>query len=109
MLAALGLEDPVRVVALDGERRRLDPVLLARARLEDLRLEAAVCRPAKVHAQQDLRPVLRIGPAGVGLDRHDRVAGVVLAGEERVLLQSLELAPQRHDRLLDVVREVLVE
>ena len=33
----------------------------------------------------------------------------VPAGEERVLLQPFELAPQRHDRFLDVVREILVE
>ena len=109
MLAALGLEDPVGVVALDGERRRLDPVLLAGARLEDLGLEAAIGGPAQVHAQQDLRPVLRVGAAGVGLDRHDRVACVVLAGEERILLQPLELAAERHDRLLDVVGEALVQ
>src|SRR6266851_502824 len=74
MLAALGLEDPVRVVALDREGRGLDAVLLTGARLEDLDLEAPVCGPALVHAQQDLRPVLRVGAAGVGLDRHDRVA-----------------------------------
>ena len=109
VLAALGLEDPVRVVARDGERRRLDAVLLARARLEHLGLEAAVGGPAQVHAQQDLGPVLRVGAARVGLDRHDRVAGVVLAGEERVLLQPLELAAQRHDRRRDVVGELVVE
>ena len=65
--------------------------------------------PAQVHAQQHLGPVLRVGAARVGLDRHDRVAAVVLAGEERVLLQPLELAAQRHDRRRDVVREALVQ
>src|SRR5205823_7894991 len=40
VLATLGLEDAVGVLTLDGERRRLDPVLLARARLEHLGLEA---------------------------------------------------------------------
>src|SRR5262249_54546045 len=42
--------------------------------------------------------------AGVGLDRHDRVAAVVLAGEERVLLQARELgahiAEHRRELLL---------
>ena len=109
VLAALRLEDPVRVVALDRERRRLDPVLLARARLQHLRREAAVVGPAQVHAQHDLRPVLRVGAAGVGLDGHDRVAAVVLAGEERVLLQPLQLAAQRHDRRGDVVGEIGIE
>src|SRR5579862_7262171 len=48
MLTTLGLEDPVGVVAANGQRRRLDPVLLPRARLEDLRLEAAALRPPEV-------------------------------------------------------------
>ena len=74
VLAALGLEDPVGVLAAERERRRLDPVLLARARLDHLGLEAAVVGPAQVHPQEDLGPVLRVGAARVGLDRHDRVA-----------------------------------
>src|SRR6266496_1681679 len=109
MLAALGFEDPVCVVALHGERRRLDSVLLPWARLEDLGLEAAIGRPAQVHAQQDLGPVLRVRAARVGLDRDGGVAGVVLAGEERVLLEALELAAERDDARLDVVGETLVE
>src|SRR5579863_379025 len=91
MLPALGLEDPVRVLALHDERRRLDPVLLPRAGLEDLGLEPTTLGPAQVHAQQDLRPVLRVGSPGVSLDGDDRVAGVILAREERVLLQLREL------------------
>src|SRR5579864_5375292 len=91
VLAALGLEDAVRVLALDRERRGLDPVLLPRARLEDLGREAAPLGPAQVHAEQDLGPVLRVGAAGVGLDRDDGVTGVVFAGEERVLLQLCQL------------------
>ena len=108
VLAAFGLEDPVRVLALDGERRGLDPVLLARADVEHLGLEAALRGPAQVHAQQDLRPVLRVGAARVGLDRDDRVAAVVLAAEERVLLQALELAVERRDRGPDLAGEALV-
>ena len=70
------------------ERRRLEARLLTRARLEQLDLEAAVRGPALVHAQHHLRPVLRIGPARARLQRHDRVAGVVLAVEERGLLRA---------------------
>ena len=86
--AALGLERPIGVFALDGERRGLEAGFLPRARLEQLRLEAAVGRPAQVHAQQDLGPVLRVGAARAADDGHDRVAGVVLAVEERLLLRA---------------------
>src|SRR5205807_4236228 len=46
MLSPLGLEDPVGVFAPDGERRRLEARLLARARLETLDAEPPVSRPA---------------------------------------------------------------
>ena len=102
MLAALGLEDPVRVLAADGEGGALEARLLARARLEQLDLEAALGGPALVHPQHHLRPVLRVGAARAGLERDDRVAGVVLAVEERRLLEQAELAPERDDRRLDL-------
>ena len=108
VLAALGLEDPVGVLALDRERRRLEAGLLARARLEQLGLEAAVGGPAEVHAQEHLGPVLRVGAARVGLDRDDRVAAVVLAGEERVLLEAFELGLERDERGLDLGGHVAV-
>ena len=44
--AALGLEDPVGVLALDGERRRLEARLLAGRGLDQLGLEPAVGRPS---------------------------------------------------------------
>src|SRR5204862_4500799 len=42
------------------------------------------------------------------VDRDDGVAAVVLAGEQRVLLQPLELAPQRRDRGGDLVGHLAV-
>ena len=98
VLAALRPEDPVGVLALDGEGCGLEAGFFAGARLDDLGLEAAVVGPALVHAQEHLGEVLRVRAADVGLQRHDRVAGVVLAAEERLLLQAFELLPQRRDR-----------
>ena len=89
--APLCLVGAVGVLALDGHRRGLEAGLLARARLDELGLVAAVGRPAQVHAQHHLGPVLRVGAARAGVDRDDGVTGVVLAVEERVLLQSREL------------------
>ena len=106
MLAALGLEDPVGVLAADREGGALQARLLPRARLEQLDLEAALGGPALVHPQHHLGPVLRVGAAGAGLERDDGVAGVVLAVEERRLLEPLELAPERLDRRLDLVRHL---
>src|SRR5581483_5211016 len=106
VLAALGLEDAVGVLAGDAERRRLEPRLLARARLVELDAEAAVRGPALVHPQHHLGPVLGVGAARPGLERHDCVAGVVLAVEQRRLLQPLELGAQRREQLADLALHV---
>ena len=102
VLAALGLEDPVGVLALDREGGALEARLLPRARLEQVDLEAALAAPALVHPQHHLRPVLGVGAAGARLERHDGVAGVVVAVEERCLLEPLELAVERPDRRGDL-------
>src|SRR3546814_18271245 len=55
--------------------------------------------PANVHAQQHLRPVLRLGAAGAGVDLEVAVVGVGLAGQQAfelalgdARLQGVELA-----------------
>src|SRR5215208_136360 len=106
--AALRLEDPVGVLAAYGERRGLEAGLLAGARLDELGLEAAIRGPAQVHPQQDLGPVLRIRASRPRVDGHDRVPGVVAAGEERVLLEPVELAADGRERLGDLVRHLPV-
>ena len=105
MDAALGREQPVRVLALGDEGRRLDPRLLARRRLLHLDLEAATLGPAQVHAQQHLGPVLRVGAAGAGADRDDGVAGVVLAAEQPRLLELGEPALDRVELALELGRD----
>ena len=60
--------------------------------LVDLDLEAAPLRPAQVHPQHHLGPVLGVGAAGAGVDLGDRVALVVLAGEQAPQLERVERA-----------------
>ena len=87
----LRLVGAVGVLAFHGHRCRLEPCLLSRARLDQLRLIAAIGRPAEVHPEHHLGPVLRIRAAGAGVDRDHRITQIVLAVEERVLLQPREL------------------
>ena len=53
--------------------------------------------------QQHVGPVLRVGSARARVDLEDGVARVVLAVEERVLLQTSELALERRDELRDLL------
>src|SRR5439155_22654723 len=80
----------------------------SRARLDDLRLEAAVVGPALVHAEEHLREVLRVGAADVGLESDNRVAGVVFAAEERIFLEPLQLVSERRNRRGDLLLHATV-
>jgi hypothetical protein len=64
------------VVAADAEARTVDPCLVPLLVVDHLGLVPAPLRPAQVHAEQHLRPVLRVVAAGAGVDAHDRV-GVI--------------------------------
>ena len=99
--ALLGRVEPVGVVAGDAERGGLDARLLARARLEQLDLEPAPLGPAHLHPQHHLGPVLGVGAARARVDGHQRVAGVVVAGEQPLLLGRGQARLDGVDRLLE--------
>ena len=106
--ALLGRVEAVGVVAGDPEGRGLDARLLARARLQQLDLEAAPLGPAHLHPQHHLGPVLRVGAAGARVDGHERVAGVVVAGEQPLLLGRGQAGLDGVQRLAELVRDLRV-
>jgi murein DD-endopeptidase MepM/ murein hydrolase activator NlpD len=96
--AAFGLEPAERVVALDLDGRRLDARLLAGGLLEIIDLVAVLLGPARVHAQQDGRPVLALGAAGAGMHLEIAVIGVGLARQQRLELAAPDLGAQALER-----------
>ena len=108
MNALLGAVEAVGVLAAGAERRRLDPGFLARAEIEQLSGEAALLRPAHLHPQHHLGPILRVGAAGPGVDRHQRVAGVVAPGKQALLLQREQPGFERGDRVVELAGQLLV-
>ena len=97
--ARFGREQPVGVVAGHGERRALQPGFVARLIVDHLALEAAALGPPQIHAQQHLRPVLRLGAAGARMDGDDRVLAIVLAAEHLLDLAGLDFLVERVERL----------
>ena len=81
MDAALGPRVSEGVAAGDLDSGALDPRLFASHDVDDVCLEAALVRPAQVHSEEHLCPILRVGAARAGMDCEYRVAAVVLAGE----------------------------
>src|SRR5438552_2481332 len=100
--AGFGLHVAVRIRPFDREGGALETRTLTGLELDELDAEAAALAPAEVHAQQHLGPVLRLEPAGAGVDLDDRVAAVVLAAEEA---EELELGEAMLD-LLDLRGEL---
>ena len=95
-------EQAVGVLAGDRERRALQPGLFAGLIVDHLALEAAALRPAQVHAQQHLGPVLRLGAAGAGMNRDDGVLAIVLAAEHLLDLAGLHFLVERVERLREL-------
>ena len=81
-------------------RRRLDAGLLAVLHFQHLDLAAAPLRPARVHAQKHLRPVLALGAAGAGVDFEIGVVVVGLAREQRLDLPARHFLGEALDRRL---------
>jgi hypothetical protein len=88
--AGLRRELPVGEAALHDHGRAFDAGLIPRLRLDEVRLQAVPLRPAQDHAQQHLGPVLALGAAGSRMDRHDRVALVVLARQQCAHVELIE-------------------
>jgi hypothetical protein len=64
---------------------------LALGLFRDLDLETLAFTPAQIHAQQHLRPVLRLGATGAGLHIDVGIVGVGLAAEHALEFQPLHL------------------
>ena len=90
MHADLRLQQPVSVFAVDFERHGFDARALALQPVRHHRLEALALRPAQVHAQQHLGPILAFGAARAGMNGDNGVARVVFAREQHGRLDALQ-------------------
>ena len=105
MHAPLGAEQAVGVFPRDLEGGRLDARFLPGAHLQQLSLEAASLGPAHHHAQHHLGPVLRVGAARARVDADERVARVIGAREQALLLELRQALLDRGEVLLDLLLE----
>ena len=115
MHADLAGQQAIGVFSIDAEGRRLDAGFFARLIFVHRRLEALALGPSKIHAHQHLGPVLRLGAARAGMDGHDGVTVVVVAGEQGLgfqlvdqRAQCIDLAPQVGGDVFAFMRQVEV-
>lgn len=86
----LAAQVAIGVIAADCEGDPFDAGFLAVLCVEQLHLVAPLFGPAQIHSQQHLGPVTGLGPAGPGVDRDNRVAGVVVSAEHPPQLGIVE-------------------
>jgi hypothetical protein len=106
--AGLALQVAVGILARDLERDRLDPRLVAGLEVHGLDLVAPPLRPARVHAEEHLRPVLGLGAPGPGVNGEDGVLPVVVPRQDDGQLELLELLAEALDARLDLGLQALV-
>ena len=75
---------------MDGEGGRLEAGLLGVGGVEDLDGVLVLLGPARVHPHQHLGEVRGVDATGAGADGDQRLAGVVLAGEQGADLERLD-------------------
>src|SRR4051794_24155846 len=103
MDACFSEHQAVGVVAVDFERRALDPRFVTRLCIHDLALEAAALCPAQVHPQQHFRPVLRLGAAGARMNRDDRVLPIVLPAEHLLGFAGVDFLSELVEAVCQIV------
>ncbi len=97
MHANLGTQPAKGVFTVKLDRGTLDTGNIAGRGLNDLGFETAPLAPAQIHAQQHLRPVLRLGAAGAGLNIEKGVAMIHFTGKHTTEFQLLKLLFQPVD------------
>ena len=95
MRALLYRERSVREGGLDLEGGGLDARLLGVRRVVDLGRVAMAFGPAQVHPQQHGSEVGRVDATGLGANGDQRLALVVLPGQQRADLEGLDRFLQR--------------
>jgi hypothetical protein len=88
----LALEVPIGVVADHLQRRTPDPGFLVLQLVHQFDLEAVALGPARVQAQEHLRPVACFRAAGARLDADVGIAGVLRPAQHRLQLEGVDLA-----------------
>jgi midasin (ATPase involved in ribosome maturation) len=82
MNAGFSLEVPVGIIAFDRESNAFDAGLFTRLIFKDLFPIAAAITPANIHAQKNLRPVLRFRTTGAWVKTDNRVTAVIRITEQ---------------------------
>ena len=95
MHAALGLQIAESVIAGNHDHRAFDSGLVIAQHVHDVGFKAVPLAPAQIHAQEHLRPILRLRAARARVDGKNRVVGVKLAAQHLAKFHVGDMPRQR--------------
>ncbi len=104
--ARFRLQPAISIVAGDLDGRGFDAGFFAVVHFHDVDLELPPLRPARVHAQEDIGPVLALGAAGAGVNLEIGVIRVGLAREQRLDLRRTGVLQRLLQRLLGLADHI---
>ena len=87
---------------LDKEGRGLHARLIARLQVSGIDREAVPLRPAAVHPEEHLRPILRLRAARARVERQDGIVRIVLAREQDLELERFKALGNKGQLRADV-------
>ena len=100
-------EMPVREIPLNPHGDAFQAGFFARHGIQDFRLISFALGVSQVHAEEHLRPVLRLGSSGAGMNREQRVAAVILFEEQGLKLRLFKVRCQGCQGALEISADVL--
>src|ERR1035438_8752262 len=104
--ADFGLQQAVRVFAVDLNRGGFYTGAFAFQPIGNYSLEAVPLSPAQIHAQQHLGPILALGAARAGMDDQNGIFRVVPAGQQHAGFENLQTLGELLQLALQFARHV---
>ncbi|MNC35510.1 hypothetical protein D3C75_839970 [compost metagenome] len=99
------LQIAIDIVAFDQQSNTLDPGFVTRQIIQDFYLEAAFLRPAGIHAQQHLAPVLGLRSACTRMQLQYGIKLVIRLVQQQLQFEFIHLAAYTADGVGNLCRQ----
>lgn len=108
MNAAFRFQPAVSIMAADPDNRGFNAGFFAVALFQQFDFVIVLFCPTGIHTQQDIRPILRFGAAGAGVQFQKGIVAVRFAAEQRFQFAFLDLTAQIFQRGFSFVQNGLI-
>ena len=104
----LSLQEAISILAFNEDVGGFQSRLVAFLIVHDLIGKAVALRPAGIHPVEHLRPILRLGTAGTGVEAHKSIVLIVVTGEQGFQTAGLHFLSQSLIPFLQLLQHGIV-